>query len=258
MSTRRATPRHSVQLSELPAGKDGTEHHHDRAFLSLVLGGSYRGSYGDAPRAAEAGQALYYARGVPHRGRGQARPSRVAYLGLPRSGLTAGRLHALEALARDPSLSNGPVSLELRRVFVTCIASTRVDRTRRALESFLDLLDQTADQRPRRPKWIDRALGILERDHARSPSLESVARELDLSPSNMARSFHRHVGCTPGESLRRSRLAAAAERLSESVESLAEVASSAGFSDQSHLGRLFRTTLGVTPLQYRRLFQGGP
>jgi transcriptional regulator GlxA family with amidase domain len=52
-----------------------------------------------------------------------------------------------------------------------------------------------------------------------------------------------------------TRLAASKELLLSSSRSIAEVASSTGFSSQSYFSQIFRKNTGMSPLQYRKLKQ---
>jgi AraC-like DNA-binding protein len=63
--------------------------------------------------------------------------------------------------------------------------------------------------------------------------------------------FRRHYGCSVGEYLRRRRVHRARQRLAETDLPLAEIATEAGFADQSHLTRMFKRFVGLTPGQYR-------
>jgi AraC-like DNA-binding protein len=56
---------------------------------------------------------------------------------------------------------------------------------------------------------------------------------------------------TIGEYVRRLRVEAAALRLAASNESISAIAHGTGFSDQSHLTRVFKQRMGVTPGRYR-------
>ena len=53
------------------------------------------------------------------------------------------------------------------------------------------------------------------------------------------------------------RLDFARKRLGEAT-SLADLALSAGFADQAHFTRMFRSAYGITPKHYARLCRAGP
>ena len=74
---------------------------------------------------------------------------------------------------------------------------------------------------------------------------------------HLARVFRLHLGCTPGDYLRRRRLARAAVLLRETARPLSDVALACGFADQSHLAHAFRRHAGVSPGAFRRRAGGG-
>jgi AraC-like DNA-binding protein len=80
----------------------------------------------------------------------------------------------------------------------------------------------------------------------------TLARVAGLSGYHLIRVFRKATGLSPHAWLvdRRVHLAAHRIRLGEP---LSAVASRCGFSDQSHLTRLFKARLGVTPGQYRAM-----
>jgi AraC family transcriptional regulator len=71
----------------------------------------------------------------------------------------------------------------------------------------------------------------------------------------VSQAFQRFEGCSVGEYLRRLHVSRARALLAEGRTSLAQVARECGFYDQSHLTRVFRRYLGVTPAVFRN--QGG-
>ncbi len=83
------------------------------------------------------------------------------------------------------------------------------------------------------------------------PDLETLAREVGLSRFQTLRLFQRYYGVTPRAFHLHFRLALARRSLKAGA-SLAEVAASCGFVDQSHFTRQFKRLLGVTPGQYAR------
>jgi AraC family transcriptional regulator len=102
------------------------------------------------------------------------------------------------------------------------------------------------------PRWLGRVREILHAHFAERRTLGELAAAVGLHPVYLAAAFRRHCGCGVGEYVRRLRVEEACRRLAETAEPLAEVALAAGFSDQSHLTRLFRRHLGLTPAAYRK------
>lgn len=86
-----------------------------------------------------------------------------------------------------------------------------------------------------------------------SIELAALAAVAGLSMFHFARQFKESTGVTPHSYLVRRRIERAQQMLAESDLSLSEIAFRTGFSDQSHLTRHFRQTVGVTPAELRRL-----
>jgi AraC-like DNA-binding protein len=80
-------------------------------------------------------------------------------------------------------------------------------------------------------------------------SVHSLAGIAGLSPYYLVRAFHKDVGIPPHQYQKNVRVLKA-RKLLASGAAISEVAYLAGFCDQSHLNRCFKTTLGVTPGKY--------
>lgn len=80
-------------------------------------------------------------------------------------------------------------------------------------------------------------------------SLNELAGYIGLSPWHFLREFKKHTGLPPHSWLIQIRLRKAQQLLKQGV-SIALVAQSSGFSDQSHFTRHFKKAVGVTPSQY--------
>jgi len=93
-------------------------------------------------------------------------------------------------------------------------------------------------------EYIDANLG-------KSVCLDELARLARLSKYHFARSFKQSAGVTPHAYLIKRRVDRARELLSDMSMPLAEVALSAGFSNQSHFTCRFREQIGMTPSSYR-------
>ncbi|WP_239377248.1 helix-turn-helix domain-containing protein [Frankia sp. Cj5] len=84
-----------------------------------------------------------------------------------------------------------------------------------------------------------------------SISLAELAACVALSPYHFARQFRVAHGCSPHEFLLQQRIEHAQRLLSRSRMPIRDIALDCGFCDQSHLTRVFKRHLGVTPRQYR-------
>jgi AraC family transcriptional regulator len=75
---------------------------------------------------------------------------------------------------------------------------------------------------------------------------------VQLSDAHFSRLFTRAFGVTPHAFVLRRRLELAARLMLESTESLTDIALCCGFTDQAHLCKHFRRSMGVTPAAWRR------
>jgi AraC family transcriptional regulator len=111
--------------------------------------------------------------------------------------------------------------------------------------------DRRERARGAQPPWLSKVLDYLHTHDDHKVNIEDVAAEVDLHPGYLARTFRQHIGVPLGSYAREIRLERAAAELSATDDRILDIALSAGFTDQSHLTRLFRRHFGVTPAQYR-------
>jgi AraC family transcriptional regulator len=103
----------------------------------------------------------------------------------------------------------------------------------------------------RAPHWLAQARDLLHGNFNDSLNLVEIARAVGVHPTHLARSFKKHFRSTVGEYVRRLRLDWAMRQLSESEDSIAEIAAAAGFYDQSHFSHLFKQHTGFSPAEFR-------
>jgi len=103
------------------------------------------------------------------------------------------------------------------------------------------------------PRWLQTAKEIFNEEFVDPPSLAEVAARVGVHPSHLARTFQKHFGQSVGEFVRRVRVERAQSYLTSTDLRLGEISLSLGFSDQSHFNRCFKTQIGMTPREYRRL-----
>lgn len=108
----------------------------------------------------------------------------------------------------------------------------------------------------RPPGWLMQARDLLHGRFNDSLNLVEIANFVGVHPTHLARTFKKHYRTTVGEYLRRLRLDWATHRLSETEDSITEIALAAGFYDQSHFSHLFKQHTGLTPAEFRALSNG--
>jgi transcriptional regulator GlxA family with amidase domain len=79
-----------------------------------------------------------------------------------------------------------------------------------------------------------------------------------LSVHHFARAFRQTLGIPPHNYIVQRRVEHAQQLLRNTDLPVSEVAIVAGFTDQSHLARHFRTVTGVSPALARHRFRTGP
>ncbi|MEO0844794.1 MAG: helix-turn-helix transcriptional regulator, partial [Cyanobacteria bacterium J06643_5] len=82
-------------------------------------------------------------------------------------------------------------------------------------------------------------------------SLLELANFLNLSQFHFCREFKKSVGVTPHHYIMQQRVKMAKRVLKQQNLPIAEVAVECGFSNQSHLGRVFKQHTGTTPRRFR-------
>lgn len=98
---------------------------------------------------------------------------------------------------------------------------------------------------------VRRVLELVDADPGAPHSIESLAREVALSPSRLAHLFAQHIDRSPLAVVRTIRLQYAARLLAGTSLTVAQVASAAGFASPYHFSRTFRAEFGTPPSRYR-------
>jgi AraC family transcriptional regulator len=112
---------------------------------------------------------------------------------------------------------------------------------------------QTREDEKQFPRWLAQTREFLHANFTDSFFVEDVARIAGVHPVHLSRVFRRKFGCTIGEYVRRLRVEFARRQISLTETPLCEIALAAGFSDQSHLSKTFKSVFGLTPAAQRKI-----
>jgi AraC family transcriptional regulator len=111
------------------------------------------------------------------------------------------------------------------------------------------LFDESSD-----PLWLKRTMDLLHSSFRDSLTLEGIADQVQIHPIHLSRVFRGRYGCTMAEYMNRLRVQFICRALESGCANLAGLADDAGFADQSHMGRVFKSCTGETPGQFRDFF----
>ncbi len=84
-------------------------------------------------------------------------------------------------------------------------------------------------------------------------TLEIISEKFDIRIRSLNRRFKQATGKSPIQYLQQVRMENAQELLKTSNLSVAEVAYSVGYPDNSYFSALFRKAVGMLPKEYRKL-----
>jgi AraC family transcriptional regulator len=227
-------------------------HSHESAYFSLLLGGSYRESFGR--RTIQYGlQAIsFHPPGTVHRGEFDA---------------SGGRMFAIELahawLDRVRDFAPPPACSHYRAGGPLAWLASRLHREYRRSDAaspltiegiLLEMLAEVSRRRPcddsADPAWLAVAVELLRAEFQRSLTLGEVARQVRVHPAHLSRVFRRKYRQTVGEFVNELRVSYAIHHMAHDVP-LSELSLAAGFADQSHFTRVFRASTGITPAKFR-------
>jgi len=101
------------------------------------------------------------------------------------------------------------------------------------------------------PAWFGRALELLHESFRDALTLEGIANLAGVHPIHLSRVFRQRHGCTMAEYINRLRVQSVCRALESGWVDLARLAAESGFSDQSHMSRVFKSCTGQTPCRFR-------
>lgn len=235
-----------------PAGMRQHRHRHDGASFSFVASGRYREAIGRQVHTRTTATLVYHPAGEWHdvEFETDVRIFSVEFRGETSESLTRGSSHRSELV--------GWLGARLgREILRTDSASTfAID------ELISEMLAEGSrntvlTQEKGFAAWLTRATEFLHDNFTNQVTLEEVAQTAGVHAAHLSRVFRQKMGCTVGDYLRRLRFEFACQQILSTDRQLCDVALEAGFSDQSHFNRLFRTRMGVTPFVYRKLHRAG-
>jgi AraC-like DNA-binding protein len=111
-------------------------------------------------------------------------------------------------------------------------------------------------KQPGQHEKISKVMQYIDQHYERALSMKEIASVVSVSPYYLSRLFSAMTGYTVKEYMIKQRIKKAKDFLANSDATLSDIAGMCGFSDQSHMGKMFRQYEKTTPKKYRTLYYG--
>lgn len=178
--------------------------------------------------------------------------------GEERSDLLKGLLLELVVMISRAAVEAGAESTEVLGLnfrLITQLATIDDDEDlaawlRHTLEHMISTIERQKDFTP--PLLVSKALDFIRTNLHRDISRDETARHAGISPSHFSRLLKERTGRTFSELLRQCRIDLACDLMLTTEQSLAQIADTCGFCDQSHFTHIFQDVKGATPKQFRQ------
>lgn len=247
-----------VLLSEVrhAVGKSVAEHQHVAPYFSLLLDGAYEERGEGFDLRYEPYTLVFHSARTTHEDR-MLGPCRFFAVDLmPQweaviADLGGSRAHVFELAGGDPVW----LVLRLYREFLV-----RSEAAESTIESLVyELCAYVVKRSPEElhePAWLASVDAVVHERFRQPLDLTSLAKSVGVHPTHLCRVYRRFRERTISEAVAGARLQYVARRLTDSEESLTDIAGEAGFADQSHMTKTFKRMTGYPPGEHRRRLQG--
>jgi AraC family transcriptional regulator len=226
-------------------------HAHHADCLSLFLGGSFLEEFKASTLDCARGTILFRPACEIHRDHVGAKGAHCLIIELSASFTL--RMNEV-GLRQDAPIKAHDLEDVLRRVYKEWVSGDELSHL--VLESLiLEIachLNRARKKEASTPRWLKLADDYLRANFCSPISLGEVAAEAEVHPAHLARAFRQHHGRTVGEYVRQLRITFACEQLQSTNLNLADLTLAAGFANQAHFSRVFKSLTGFTPGAYRQ------
>ena len=233
-------------------------HAHAETTVTLVVSGSLRETVGRTQEVARALSMVVKPGDTEHADEFGDKGTRTLQIGL--TAAEAAGLREWEPAARQWRWTHaGPAVPAFLRLLAIHRTRPRDDvlLERAATDVLSSLRALTDDPRGDPPLWLAQVREEMD-DVGSGVRVRDIAARAGVHPVYLARQFRRFFGSSVVAYLQRRRVTRAADLIAASSLPLSMVAFQAGFADQSHLNRSFRSGTGFTPGAYAGFIRSRP
>ena len=232
-------------------------HAHENSYFCFVLQGVYTERYGNREVVCQPSALTFRASGQTHEDLVHGADTRVFVLEISPQWIERLRADSL-ALESAFEFYGGTLTrlcARLNREFHKTDSAAKLAIEGLALELLAEATRQPSHGIGTAPPWLRQAREMVIEHFSETLKLTEIAAEVGVHPAYLATAFRQKFGVTIGEFVRRLRIEHACAELKKGDLPLSAIALQAGFADQSHFSKVFKSYVGMTPREYRTVIR---
>jgi len=227
-------------------------HSHEAAFFSMVMRGSYREQFVQGKTVEYRPFTVgYHPAGLTHKD--EVGVDGVDFFNIEINQTFLRRNAEYVPLeSAVPGMYGTELALIATRLYTAFLLgdATPLNTESLVLEMMAEVAELQRLNETTHSKWMVRTLEVLHNRFHEPLTVHEVAREANVHPVHLSRVFRARYKKTLGEYVNKLRVHQAILAL-QNGEELVDIATNAGFFDQSHFCRVFKHTTGLTPASFR-------
>ena len=141
----------------------------------------------------------------------------------------------------------------LKNAFEECGKENNEEIALSAFFSLLPFITVSDMPEPVERGYFEAAVSLMKRNHYRSISMESIAKQVNISEKHLCRIFKEKCGLSPKQYMTKLRMEAARKMLVEADLRVKEVARIEGYSSQGAFTQAFTNYFGISPTKMKEL-----
>ncbi len=163
---------------------------------------------------------------------------------------------SLDKLYRFPVVINDESKIVLNALFNDFFEAKDVFAKYSACYKILEVILKQAKQEVSTSNTgISSALDFMLQNYSEQLTISKLAEIARTSESNFYAAFKKQFGISPLSYINHYRLSLAAEKLTQSNDSIKEIACSVGINDSLYFSKLFKKEYNMSPKEYRLMYK---